>query len=371
MLRDLITKLPEFLRERTRVHADAKPKDDGQFVLYWLRTAMRTDENPALEVAMLMANELGLPLLVYQGLSQHYQYASDRHHQFMLEGARDLQASFHELGISYGFHLATPADSRPHLVTLVKNAQLVVTEEMPVDPPRRFLESLTSQVETPIVCVDTACVVPMQLVKKPYTRAFQYRSATKQLYAERLTRTWPQRPLEAFPFELAELPFEPIDLQAADLCELVARCEIDHAIGPVVDTRGGSVAGYQRWSQFKQRGLAGYAKRRNNALVDGVSRMSAYLHYGMVSPMRIAREAAEIGNAGSEKFLDELLIWRELAYAFCFHRDDHDQWSAIPEWAQATLEEHAGDSRNHTYTWEELARRKPTIRFGMPLKCRC
>ena len=65
--------------------------------------------------------------------------------------------------------------------------------------------------------------------------------------------------------------------------------------------------------------------------------MSAYLHYGMVSPMRIAREAAEINSAGIEKYLDELLIWRELAYAFCFHRADHDQWSALPEWAQVTL----------------------------------
>ena len=44
---------------------------------------------------------------------------------------------------------------------------------------------------------------------------------------------------------MTALPFEPIDLQTADLVELVSRCEIDHAIGPVVDTRGGSVAGYQ------------------------------------------------------------------------------------------------------------------------------
>ena len=84
--------------------------------------------------------------------------------------------------------------------------------------------------------------------------------------------------------------------------------------------------------------------------------MSAYLHYGMVSPFRIAREAADIGNAGAEKYLDELLIWRELAYAFCFYRDDHDQWSAIPDWARETLEQHASDPREVVYTWEQLAR---------------
>ena len=158
------------------------------------------------------------------------------------------------------------------------------------------------------------------------------------------------------------MPFEPVDLQAADLADLVASCQIDHAVGPVVDTVGGSRAGYARWRQFKEKHLNGYAKQRNNALRDGVSRMSAYLHYGMVSPFRIAREAAEIDNAGAEKYLDELLIWRELAYAFCFYRDDHDHWSAIPDWARETLEQHAADPRQ-VYTWEQLARGKTDDAF--------
>ena len=81
--------------------------------------------------------------------------------------------------------------------------------------------------------------------------------------------------------------------------------------------------------------------------------MSAYLHYGMVSPLRIAREASA---AKAEKFLDELLIWRELAYNFCFHREDHDRWTALPEWAQATLTEHQADRRDQVFSWEQLAR---------------
>ena len=68
----LLANLPEFLLERTRVHSDSEPTDDGQFVLYWVRTAVRTEENPALDVAMMMADELELPLLVYQEISQHY-----------------------------------------------------------------------------------------------------------------------------------------------------------------------------------------------------------------------------------------------------------------------------------------------------------
>ena len=332
-------------------------------MLYWMRTAVRSDENPALDVAISFAHQLKLPLLVYHAISQHYEYASDRHHTFMLEGARDVQTELQERNISYAFHLATPDDQQPHLIKLGQDAAVVVTEEMPVDPPRRFLAALARAIETPIFCVDTACIVPMLLLKKPFTRAFEFRNATKQLFEERLTRPWPNVALETRPFDVSALEFDALDLQSSDLAELVAKCDIDHSVGPVVDTVGGSTAGYARWARFKTKGLSQYAKCRNNALIDGVSRMSAYLHYGMVSPMQLARDAANIDNAGSQKYLDELLIWRELAYLFCFHHDDHDQWSAIPQWARETLESHQSDLRENIYSWEQLARGKTNDDF--------
>ena len=52
---------------------------------------------------------------------------------------------------------------------------------------------------------------------------------------------------------------------------------------------------------------------------DGVSRLSAHLHFGMVSPFRVAREALAAGTYSANKFVDEFLTWREVAYAFCFH----------------------------------------------------
>jgi photolyase PhrII len=362
MVNHRLADLPSHLSERIRVHAEGTI-ENGRFVLYWMRSAVRADENPALDVAIRIADQQRLPLLVYQAISQHYDYASDRHHTFMLEGARDVQMQLRQRGISYAFHLATRDDCGSHLATFAEQATMVVTEEMPVDTPRRFLKALTRQVATPVICVDTACVVPMRLLKRHYTRAFEFRSATQKLYSERLTREWPDMSTAVRPFALSTLPFQPIDLQAADLPELVSRCEIDHSVGPVVDTQGGSSAGYARWNKFLQTGLGRYAARRNNALCDGVSRMSAYLHYGMVSPMRIAREAAAVNSEGSEKYLDELLIWRELAYAFCFHRADHDQWSALPEWAQATLQTHTEDPRQELYAWEQLARAQTNDAF--------
>ncbi len=363
-LTSIINDLPAHLSERVRCVRQAENEGDfgeGDFVLYWMASSMRVRENPALDVARSIADAMGKPLLVYQALSERYKFASDRHHTFIMQGAADLQSQCQSAGISYAFHLETAGDSGAHLAKLAADSAVTIVEEMPVDPQRRFLAALKRSCRSSIYAVDTACVVPMQLVGRAHTRAFEFRSKTKKMFAERTLRAWPELSVDAQPFDERKLPFTPVDFSQQQIPDLVGRCDIDHSVGPVADTVGGSAAGYDRWEQFKQKRLSAYHRKRNNPLTDGASRMSAYLHYGMVSPLRIAREAAEIANDGGEKYLDELLIWRELAYGFCFYRPDHDRVSALPDWALASLREHQSDTRQQLFSWEELARGKTGV----------
>jgi photolyase PhrII len=350
--------LPKHLLERVRVIGKAPIDSSKDFVLYWMRTAARVDENPALDTARWIAHELGLPFFIYHALSERYEYASDRHHTFILEGARDVQVQADERGLPYAFHLERSGSDRRYLSKLAASAACVVTEDMPVPPASNFLRALRWSTTSAILAVDTACVVPMKLVGKAHTRAYEYRDATSGLYQSRLRKPWPDVDLPIRFFDVESLPFPSIDLTSADPVQLVAQCDIDHSIGPVLDTQGGSIAGYRRWERFRDEKLRKYARLRNDPPADGSSRMSAYLHYGMVSPMRIAREASESNSESADKYLDELLIWRELAYAFCFHREDCHRWSAIPDWAQATLYKHVIDRRSNVYSWEQLARGK-------------
>ncbi len=326
---------------------------EGEFVLYWMQTAMRVEENPALDVARHWAARLKLPLLVYQGLSTRYEYASDRHHTFILEGAADVQQACERSGLSYA---CTLEQTGTELKSLLQRAALVIVEDMPTDPSRLFRRAALRASACNMLAVDTACVVPMQLVGQAYERAFEFRDATRRLYKSRFKRAWPMTELSVQPFDLGNLGFSAIDFKSNSIADLVASCAVDHLVCPVLDTRGGSVAGYARWEEFQDKRLRRYADKRNDPLTDGASRMSAYLHYGMVSPLRIAREAAHTPGPGAEKYLDELLIWRELAYGFCFYRADHDRFTALPSWAQATLAAHISDRRTQQYTWEELSR---------------
>jgi deoxyribodipyrimidine photolyase len=348
--------LPEHLHERLRTLADRPLNPEGRFVLYWMHNALRGHENPALDVALVTGEQLGLPVFVYQGLSERYAYASDRHHAFILQGARDVHGELAARGIGSAIHVERPAHRGPHLRTLASRAALVVTEDLPTDPITSWVSRLSITVATPVWLIDTACVVPMKLVGRDYDRAFAYRDATRHLLDQRLTLPWPEQPNPNERFVPPGLPFDTVDLVTADLRGLIRECDIDHSVGPVPHTIGGSQAGYARGEEFTANKLHRYADDRNDALRVGASRMSAYLHYGMVSPLRIARESAEVHGPGAEKYLHELLVWRELAYAFCYYRPNHDSLPAIPNWAVNTLREHELDPRPALPDWETLAR---------------
>lgn len=362
--------LPPHLAERVAIVAPAAAADSaGEFVLYWARTAIRAHENPALDTAITVARELGLPLFVYHALAERYPYASDRHHMFILEGARDFAAALWARNIGTAFHLERDGHRGSHLLTLSQRAAVVITELMPVAPLDAWTAALRTAIRAPVWQVDTACVVPVTLTTKAYDRAFVYRDATARVRANRVQAEWPEAGHDG-PRFVPALPFAPIDLATADFAALIAECRIDHSIGPVPDTRGGEVAGYARWRSFVDSGrLDRYDRTRNDPTRgDGVSRMSAYLHYGMVSPLRLAREVSPMRSEGAAKWLDELLVWRELAYTFCFHRADHGTIDAIPAWARETLRQHEGDARD-AYEWERFARGRTSDPFWNAMQC--
>ncbi|MEG8017247.1 hypothetical protein [Sphingomonas sp. LR55] len=42
------------------------------YVLCWLQQALRARDNPVIDAAICLANDLGLPVLVYHGLREDY-----------------------------------------------------------------------------------------------------------------------------------------------------------------------------------------------------------------------------------------------------------------------------------------------------------
>ena len=350
--------LPHHLFERVRVIRNAPVGTSGDFVLYWMHHAVRSHENPALDTALYLARQLKVPVLVYQGLAGRHPFNSDRHHTFIMEGAREVQQQLQDRGISYAFYLGRRPNKPSPLKSLARRATLVITEDFPAPPFPQWTRQLAQQIDTAVWAVDCACIIPMRLIQRTFDRAYAFRNHTQKEYERRLLQAWDDVAIVGQRFE-GKYDFEAIDFANADIAELCAQCDIDHTIPAVAHTPGGSTAGYARWERFKRHGLKSYNRSRNDAAVvfpKGVSRISAYLHHGHVSPFRISAEAARDGSAGAAKFLDEMLIWRELAHHFCFHRNDLASLDSIPQWARQTLIDHQDDPREAVYSWERLYR---------------
>jgi deoxyribodipyrimidine photolyase len=225
--------------------------------------------------------------LVYQGLGGRHRFNADRHHAFILEGARDAHRELAGRGIRAVLHLPRDPGAPSPLPALAARAALVVTEDFPAPPFPAWARRLAEGIRAPLWAVDCACIVPMQSQPRAFARAFEFRRHNAATYRERASRPWPETDLRAAAFD-GDLPFEPSDLARANIAALCADCDIDHTLPPVPGTPGGSAAGYARWESFKREGLADYHRRRNDAADPaGVSRLSPYLHHGQVSPLRI------------------------------------------------------------------------------------
>ena len=72
---------------------DRPIRPEGSYVLYWM-TSARRPYNFALEHAIEQANILGKGLIVFEGLRMDYRWASDRMHQFVLDGMKDIHNTF-------------------------------------------------------------------------------------------------------------------------------------------------------------------------------------------------------------------------------------------------------------------------------------
>ena len=356
---DTMPHLPDHLDERCRWHDERRtPVGEGPVVV-WLKSLFRVHENPVLDVGRWMAHHHDRPLLVYHGLDERYPHANLRHHSMVMDSAEDMARGCNNLGLRYVFHVAREGHRPPVMKRLAEQASMVVTDLFPLPPWTAWVQGVAGHAKGPLVEVDGHRVIPMPLYGKSVDRPFKFRDATKKLRKARLQRAWPTLDLAVQPY-LDELPFTPVELETlvdpARRWELLRACNVDPTVWPVYTQRGGEQRALERWNAFKENGLNGYARRRNNAAnANGVSRMSAFIHYGNISVMKIARETADIGTKSAEKYLDELLVFREHPWHHVFATDDPHGVHHLPDWARRSWRSTVNDPRPALPSYRALA----------------
>ena len=228
----------------------------------------------------------------------------------------------------------------------------MVTDYFPTFVVPRQTRTLSRQVETPVVAVDSATVVPVRYHEREYSNAQSFRA---RLDNAPLDFHYPCAAPEPRVRRTVDLPFEPTVPERRRIRSLVAACDIDHTVAPVPHMPGGTRAARRRLRRFLDQGLPRYAEARADPNADATSGLSPYLHFGNISPREVLFRAREAGHAGQfARFRNEILTWRELAFNFTHFDPKHRTAEAIPAWARAELARGERDPRPALYSSEEL-----------------
>ena len=84
-------------------------------------------------------------------------------------------------------------------------------------------------------------------------------------------------------------------------------------------TPAGEEAAHERWAWFKENSLNSYDENRNNAGIDGTSKLSAHLKWGEIHPRTLL---AELGQNTAHDVFRKEIAWREF-YSDVLHHNPH------------------------------------------------
>ena len=81
---DKLEQLASNLRVTVRRHG--APDPSGKTVIYWMQRAQRALDNPALDLAVDVANALHQPVVIFFAPVPFYPHANLRHYEFLAQG---------------------------------------------------------------------------------------------------------------------------------------------------------------------------------------------------------------------------------------------------------------------------------------------
>lgn len=332
---------------RVTVRRAGPPNTEGKCVVYWMQRAQRAFDNPALDVAVQLGNELSKQVVVLFAPVPFYPGANLRAYSFLADGVASIASALEERRIGFCFR-PYPQHSLLKFCDEVK-AAAVIGDENPLRETEEWRERVTKRLRVPFWTVDADVIVPSKLLGREHFAARTLRP--------RLTQLLPNF-LESPENTEAKISWTaPPNFRTADWrSDFLRDWTIDRSVAPASDWSGGTDQAIQRLDRFLRFNLGEYPQDRNHPEVDGTSRLSPYLHFGHIGPHTIARwvQDAEASEEAKRAYLEQLIVRRELAINFVKFNASYDSLDCVEPWANRSLAKHASDRRQILYSQEQL-----------------
>jgi len=334
---------------RVLVRTPGSPDPEGSCVVYWMQRAQRGVDNPALDVAIKVGNELGRPVVAFLAPVPFYPNANLRHYRFLASGIPDIAAELAKRNVGFVLR-AYPRHSLVKFCEEVR-AAIVIGDENPLREAERWRLRASQLLKVPFWTVDADVVVPSRLLGREHYGARTIRPRIQELLPQYLG---PRK------IVTAGRPWRsPRKLQSLSAHEdFIAEWRLDLSASPVESWRGGTKPALKILADFVKHKLRNYPNDRNHPELAGTSSLSPYLHFGHIGPLTIARavQKAAAPQDAKQAFLEQLIVRRELSVNFVRYNSHYDSFECLEPWAGRSLARHSGDRRPIVYGEGQLER---------------
>jgi deoxyribodipyrimidine photo-lyase len=264
----------------------------------------------------------------------------------MLEGLSEVSLSLNKRGIGFAANIGHPTKVIPNLA---EDASLVVVDRDYQRNQRNWRRKVAVSVDCPLIQVESNVIVPIETVSQKE----EYSAGTIRPKIHRILDHY-LKPLRKrrVKHRFEDTGIDSIDI--ADVGSVLQKMRIKYQKPQKIRFKGGTTEARNRLRKFIQDDLAVFGTLRNDPAYEHLSNMSPYLHFGQISPLEIALEILKTNSPGSETYLEELIVRRELSMNFVFYNDNYDNIECLPNWAKETLDIHALDPREYTYSYREF-----------------
>ncbi|OAD60615.1 Deoxyribodipyrimidine photo-lyase [Eufriesea mexicana] len=336
-----------FNKQRIRLLTDLNDvKINCKGILYWMFRDIRIQDNWALLFAQKTALKNNVPLHICFCIMPSFLNASIRYYKFLLKGLIEIEQECKTLNIS--FHLLH-GEPNVSILKFVKtyNMGAVITDFYPLKLSISWIDKVQKNLpkDVPICQVDAHNIVPC------------WYASSKQEFSARTIRNKLNTKLEEFLTEFPPVIRHPYitkqKFKNNDWEIALQNLEVDKSTTEITWAKPGYRNGIKELENFLTYRLKKYGDERNNPLLNTISNLSPWFHFGMISIQRCILEIKEYKNLykkSVESFMEETIIRRELSDNFCFYNDKYDLVEGAYPWAIETLNKH----RKYIYSLNHL-----------------
>ncbi len=321
------------VKSRIRILNSGKVSQDSKSVVYWMSRDIRVFYNWALWCSYRVSREQGKDYIVMFCLNKKGLNGLNRHYSFMLSGLLGVVKNLEGFNIPLVFLKGNPKVEVPKFLSRV-SAGLLVTDFSPLKTPRKWKEDVSSVVNIPFWEVDAHNIVPCWV------------SSSKKEYAAYTFRPkiWEKVKDYAYFPDSEDMKFKKDNMLYLKYSKSIANKDLNVS---------GEKTAFKMFEEFLEERFSEYSKYRNDPTQNATSRLSSYLHFGMISALQIYLRLKDYNQKkiqdSKESFWEELIVRKELSDNFCFYEKNYKKVEGFPRWAFETLKKHEQDEREYIY----------------------